>query len=511
MASCPFIAVRERKKLLTGCVLDIWPDTAEQATDHSGNGRHGTYVNSPTVEPAEGRRRTYKFTAASTNYINLSSHVAAMSSLEDWTIIIRYQLATTAEQTLFSIHDATGVNCLQIKSRGAGSQYAQVRCRRLNTTILDMQTGFTNGPPLVGSYQMYPFDGRMHDIVVSRSVADGIKFYIDGIQVSPIHNTGNAAVDIGFDNLSNLNTLTISRGNFAGTTTYSNANVARLQIFDHQLSSEELHLARYLGMMVVGMGQSNWTGFGNDDGNVVLKASHPEIHDMMNEGTSNNYRWEVLTEPINASGADPNSVSMALPLAKRMLPFAKEVDAFGEVYMPTVAAPGTGFPDNKWNSGDPSYNNAKVRINYAIRQGCVVAFVVWQGGENDSYNETNANAQPAAFRAFHTALCSDIDSDQLGTLDQKVWLLGSMTQGHIASDVAPGIVNTNTQLLATEYPNMAFTSSVGLASSNIHYSAGDTRKMARRHWENFRAMTQLDVPPTTVSLPSASRGLTIEV
>lgn len=495
-AEDPFVAVRERKKLLTGCVLDIWPDAAEQATDHSGNARHGTYVNSPTIEPAEGRRRTYKFSTADASYISLSNHVAAMSSLEDWTIIVRYQLLTTGNQTLFSIYDTNGANCLQIKSRGSGAQYAHVRCRRLGSTILDMQTGFTLGPPVVGSYQMHPFDGRMHDLVISRSAANGIKIYVDGIQVdSPTYTTGDSSVDIGFDNLSGLSNVTISRGNYGGTTTYSDANVARVQVFDHQLNDDELLIARFLGMMIVGLGQSNYTGYENDDGNAVLNAPNPEIHDMIRSGTSTNYRWEVLTEPINGANVPSNSNSMAFPLAKRMLPLVKAVDPFGEVYMPTVAEPGSGFVDNHWNAGDATYNNAITRINYAIRQGCVVAAVVWQGGENDSYTEDAANAQPAAFRDFHTAICSDVSADQLGTLDQKVWLLGAMTSHHRASGIGPAIVDANTIALADEYQNMAYTSSDGIPSINIHYSAASIRKMAERHWQNFQGEIHLRQGP----------------
>lgn len=515
MAENPFVAVQERQKLLAGHIFDIWPDAAGDAADHSAAGNDGTLVNTPTIEAVQGRRYTYKFTAADTDYIDLSSHVAEVATLEEWTINIRYMRATSADECLFSISDNTGLNSLWIGSQ-TGTSSLRVRMRVNNSTVYDARTN-SSTTPNVGSQAMTPMDGRMHDVTISYSVANGLRWYIDGIIAASLTTTaGTLATDCSLDRLLNVNSMYISRGKFATTNFYSGANISRVQMFDHDLDDTERQIARYLGMMVVGMGQSNWTGYENDDGDAVLNASNPEIHDMVQTGDGDNYKWEVLTEPINGSGVPAGSLSMVMPLAKLMLPYVKAIDPFGEVYMPTVAAPGTGFVNNHWNDGDATFINAERRINYAIRQGIVVAFVVWQGGEQETYLEASADAQPAAFRAFHTAICGDIAADQIGTLDEKVWLLGAMTPGYIDDTAFTLQVDAQTQALADEYLFMKYTSSAGLVSNNIHYTAAAIRSMSERHWDNFLSL--VDPDPTSggassdlarhslprYSLPSAS-------
>jgi hypothetical protein len=137
------------------------------------------------------------------DYVDLDIHAASFASLTDGTISAWIKLTDPTESTIFSLSDS-GDTLSLVKF---GVQSGQLKWLNLNDAANDVIAYSTQAVN----------DGLWHHVALTVS-GGGNTLYIDGTEASVSYTTGNATTAAFFDDINDVDSLSIGRSVRAGTT-----------------------------------------------------------------------------------------------------------------------------------------------------------------------------------------------------------------------------------------------------------------------------------------------------
>lgn len=189
------------------------------AVDSSGNGRDGTYVNSPTLGvPGAGAGSDTAATFASSSSQYMDANLAGFGSLLG-NSTVEFLFSTTSSSSMdlagtFNTGSTTGWE-ISLNRDAAGHTGASDSLR----IYLRDENGTQLGAAFVDASA---FDGNFHDLTFSydasgASQADQLKGYLDGVQQTldfSTSSTPNSFADFGFDAYLGANDSRGTAGNF---------------------------------------------------------------------------------------------------------------------------------------------------------------------------------------------------------------------------------------------------------------------------------------------------------
>lgn len=149
-----------------------------------------------------------------------------------------------------------------------------------------------------------------------------------------------------------------------------------------------------------------------------------------------------------------------------------------------VATGGTGFASNNWNPGDPQYEYAIERANYALSlPNTTLKGILWHQGERDVFDGNTANYEDQL-----DAMIAAMRSDITGGTDCP-FVLGGMVPSYVAAPVGGGtagdaaIIQAIIEDTPNRVSNCAYASSATMtAGDGIHFDAASTVTMGERYY-----------------------------
>lgn len=144
-----------------------------------------------------------------------------------------------------------------------------------------------------------------------------------------------------------------------------------------------------------------------------------------------------------------------------------------------VAHGGTGFFNNDWNPGDPSFTQAVARINAALAAappGAVLKGILWHQGENDGQTAASQNAYAANLTAFIPAFRAAITGGANLPFVLGGHAYGAQYYNHVTHRVIQSVPNliALTGYAPADVPQNATT------FDGIHYDALSQRRLGSR-------------------------------
>lgn len=235
--------------------------------------------------------------------------------------------------------------------------------------------------------------------------------------------------------------------------------------------------------IILVMGQSNTHyGFGIDP---VLDATHPLIQQLGRFDT-NNYKIIPAKEPLDHHTKKNNRIGFALTFAKF---YANEYLEDGrQILIIPCGKSGSGFHNNKWNKGDPFYNDAVARTLFVLTNypNSKLSVILWHQGEDD----VNNMGFQEKLDDFIFEIRNDLDAQNipfiLGGM-VPVWANKSLCRAQaqfIIQDTPNRIENTGYADPALPFLIEADT----VEENEIHFTAEGLREMGARYFLEFGEM-----------------------
>jgi len=226
------------------------------------------------------------------------------------------------------------------------------------------------------------------------------------------------------------------------------------------------------------MGQSNMAGRGNFG---EVPAIENSLCFMLRNG-----RWQQMGEPINPDRwwSIYNGVGLSASFADEC---AKH---FGEEIGLIPCADG-GSAIKEWQPGEALYDHAVFQAKLAKRSS-KIAGILWHQGENDSYEEQDAELYHERFMNMFTTLKKDLDlPDDIPVLIGEI---GDFVEFHDNGNCKYfRRINEILKQLSTELPGGAFVSAKGLCgqADNVHFDSKSYREFGKRYFAEYLKVKRL--------------------
>ena len=184
-----------------------------------------------------------------------------------------------------------------------------------------------------------------------------------------------------------------------------------------------------------------------------------------------------------------------------------------ELYLIGAAQGGTGFLQNNWNKGDPTYEAAIARANAAMAAapaGTRLKGILWHQGESDTISQAGVDA----WQGNMVQLIANMRADVAAAGPDTPFVVG----GHESTS---GLYNEKIDLASQAMPNLA--DRVGFASpssprrastvDNVHFDSATQTQLGRRFAEavapaaaNARARTGTPLVGPAIEAPDLGGG-----
>ncbi len=228
------IVSEQAQKAFTG-VLDVttglqghWTFNTN-AADASGNAYNGTLTNGAAIDTADTTDMigAGKVSLDGVNdYVDIAAHVANFSGLSRGTISA-WVRTTGGTQSIFSASDTTDSNS-DVTFRLDSSGHLEFDVFNNNTALLEVESIVTLN------------DNAWHHVAVTVNTA-GNMLYIDGLATSVTYLTGNATTNRFFDDVSNLDSMSIGRAeDNGGGKWYFSGLLDDVRVYDRALSPTDM-------------------------------------------------------------------------------------------------------------------------------------------------------------------------------------------------------------------------------------------------------------------------------
>lgn len=232
------------------------------------------------------------------------------------------------------------------------------------------------------------------------------------------------------------------------------------------VAKEKLHLYLLIG-------QSNMAGRGVLDDEA--KVEHPRVLMFTKEN-----QWAPAMDPLHFDKPIAG-VGLGSSFGRAM------AEADPKVTIGLVPCAVGGTPISRWQKGADLYEQAKVRIQAAMKEGTLKG-VLWHQGESDSGEEQRALNYGGMLSAMIRDWRSDLESTELPLV------LGQL--GPFLPDTKKGnptfyhIVNDQLQKVAEADPQVSLASSEGLTDKGdgVHFDTASLREFGQRY---AKAMQEL--------------------
>ncbi|WP_176428722.1 sialate O-acetylesterase [Nodularia sp. NIES-3585] len=226
-------------------------------------------------------------------------------------------------------------------------------------------------------------------------------------------------------------------------------------------------------------GQSNAVGRGKPIDN-ILDTSSNRVFQMPSQGPDKDMVIAAIDPLVHNGKIHPGTVGFGLTFAKL---YADTIPNNRQVLLVPVANGGTGFVDNQWNPGNPSFNLAVQQSNLALTYpNSKLMGILWLQGETD-YKQINQ--YQSRLDAGLTAL-----RNQIKEATNTPIILGMITDSSPAyTSINNIIVDTPNRLL-----NCAIVTNEGLSANSvndaIHYNAVSQRILGGRYFSKYLQLTK---------------------
>ena len=202
--------------------FDLFP------TDSSGNAYDGTLTNGAVVDttPATNQIGSGKLSLDGVNdYVNLDAHLSNFDSLTTGTISA-WVKTTGGSQWIFSASDSGDSNS-DISLRLDSSGHLQLDVWEGGAVLAVETTATVN-------------DGNWHHVAATVGPG-GNALYIDGVQASVNYLTGNSSSTAFFDDVTNLDSMSIGRYlNDSGSQFHFDGLIDDVRVYDRALSTDDV-------------------------------------------------------------------------------------------------------------------------------------------------------------------------------------------------------------------------------------------------------------------------------
>lgn len=254
--------------------------------------------------------------------------------------------------------------------------------------------------------------------------------------------------------------------------TTGNLFIEQILIFSEDIGTTGIEEASSNGPFDVFalFGQSNMMGVASYDGN----GEHP----------GRVYQWtqgDVLVEatpPLSHPGFVVGSMGADIAFSEDYT----AADKARKILFVPCAVSGSGFSDNNWNQGDPSYAAAVAQLNevLASNRETELKGILWIQGETDA--KSGNEMSQAQYAATVDAMISAMRADITGGADVP-FVLGQIGP-YLDTGTYPTRDAVNAAIADTpnRVANTAFASSAGLTDlgDGVHYDAASLRTMGSR-------------------------------
>lgn len=481
-------------------LLDHWPDlTAGADFDHSGNGYHGSLVNTSAASSTVQRPSFFSLNGTSAR-IDMSAHLAEFANLTDMTLFVRFVKSTTASTALFPI--------VSWSHATASTRFVYLTYVSGNLRLVARDDATTH--LLVETTGLDLDDDRLHDVCVTFGTT-GVKIYVDGAEATLSYTTGSASTVISLASYS-FDAFDIGALRYSGGTLYFDGFIDRVRVFDKVLDTAERATCRSQGICFPLAGQSNMHGtYGPIDGG--LDATNARVLQMRRGGTLDK-EMKLAADSLDHFTKISNTVGPGLSFAKPFV--ANLTDPYDVIAVIPVAESGTGFADGDWTATGVRYLDLEDRTQVAIDQGFALGGTLWLQGERDSQTPTEVATHLVEMGALIDRLRANV-SDLWGSVSDRLFVCAEIGYFLASNAGYPewAAINANYATLAGDKSDVVVLDTAGLADGgdNLHYSAASCREIGVRAAALFElaspAVVNVTVPHQVLRVASVCRSLSL--